>query len=527
MSRTLQDGWATRFGLIMAMAGNAVGLGNFLRFPGQAAPYGGAFMIPYFLALVFIGVPLMWMEWTIGRYGGAFKHGTTPGMFHRLWPHPASKYLGIFGVLLPAMVGVYYVYIESWSLGYAWQMATGAFRGKENYAEMKAMFGTYTGTAQANLISFNSQGYTFFLLTVGINILVFARGISKGIEVVAKYCMPVLLVLGTVLALRVLTLPSQGEGRSIGDGLAQIWRVAPEDWAKLAKPDIWIAAAGQIFFTLSVGLGMVHTYASYLRKKEDLTLSGLSACATNEFVEVILGGTIAIPAAVIFFGAVQAREIVATDGTFAIGFFALPMIFQHMPMGEFFGVAWFVLLFLAGLTSSMAMFTPLLVFLEDELQVDRRVGVMLVGFAVFLLMQPVVLFNHHKILDEIDYWMGTFGLVLFVAIETVIFAWIFGIEKGWKEMHLGADLKVPRVYYYIMKFVTPVFAVGIVAWFVYDGLWAKLTMAGVDEATKPYLWLARVMILAMGAFITWGVWYAWQTHPKFFEETDEEGEAIP
>jgi len=519
MGRAAKEGWATRFGLIMAMAGNAVGLGNFLRFPGQAMPYGGAFMVPYLLALVFLGIPLMWMEWTIGRHGGGFGHGTTPGMFHRLWRRPISKYLGVFGVLLPAMVGVYYVYIESWALGYAWQSLTGGYWGQASYDEMKNLFGTYTGTKGANLVSFSSQAYTFFLITFVINIIVFARGISRGIEVVAKYCMPLLLVLGVILTIRVITLPPM-EDRNIGQGLAQIWSVT--DWSVLLKPNVWIAATGQIFFTLSVGLGMVPTYASYLKKKEDITLSGLAACSTNEFAEVVLGGTIAIPAAVLFFGVVQAREIVHTDGTFAIGFFALPCIFQQMHGGQFFGTIWFVLLFLAGLTSSMAMFTPLLVFLEDELRIDKRVGVILIGFAVFLMMQPVILFNHFNVLDEIDYWMGTFCLVLFVAIESVVFAWLFGMDKGWEEMHLGADLQVPRVFYYVMKYITPTFAVGLVAWFAYDGLLDKLMMKGVKPEAVPYLWIGRVMILMMAAFIVWGVWYAWQTHPKFFDEVERD-----
>jgi neurotransmitter:Na+ symporter, NSS family len=514
MAALTKDRWATRFGLIMAMAGNAVGLGNFLRFPGQAAPWGGAFMIPYFLSLILIGIPLMWMEWTIGRHGGRFNHGSAPGMLHRLWKHPASKYFGIFGILLPAIVGVYYVYIESWSLGFAWETLCGNYWGKEEYTEMAGVFGKYTGTAGAGLISFSPKAYTFFLITFLVNILVFARGISRGIELVAKYCMPVMLLLGVILAARVLTLPG------VGEGLAQIWVV--DDWSVLSKPAIWLAASGQIFFTLSVGLGMVHTYASYLRKKDDLTLSGLAACGTNEFVEVILGSTIAIPAAVIFFGVTQTKGIVETDGSFALAFFALPVIFQQMPWGQFFGVLWFVLLFLAGLTSSMAMFTPLLVFLEDELRLDRRIGVMAVSFAVFLLMQPVILFNHHGILDELDYWMGTFGLVLFAAIETVIFAWIFGMKRGWEEMHIGADLQIPRVFYYIMKFVTPAFAIFLVGWYCYDGLLDKLTMKGVPEETVPYLWLARVMILAVASFLVWGVWYAWQTHPKFFEDIAEE-----
>lgn len=522
MADTRHDGWATRFGMVMAMAGNAVGLGNFLRFPGKAAPYGGAFMIPYFLALVLVGVPLMWMEWTIGRHGGGFGHGTTPGMFHRLWRHPISKYLGIFGVLLPAMVGVYYVYIESWSLGYAWQTMTGAYWGRTSYEEMGSVFSGYVGLG-AGAVGSTPTAYLFFLITFAVNIVVLARGIEKGIEVVAKYCMPVLVVLGVILAVRVFTLPPI-EGRGIGDGLAQIWQVT--DWSKLAGPDIWIAAAGQIFFTLSVGLGMVHTYASYLKKREDITLSGLAACSTNEFVEVILGSSIAIPAAVIFFGVAQTQEI-ARGGTFSIGFFALPVIFQKMAGGQVFGTMWFILLFLAGLTSSMAMFTPLLVFLEDELEVPHRKGVLFVGSVVFLLMQPVILFMKHGIIDELDYWMGELCLVLFVAIETVVFAWIFGMDKGWEEMHLGAELKVPRVFFYIMKYITPVFSVGLVAWWFKSSFVNKLLMVGVAEESRPYLWLARCMILGMALFLVFGVRHAWRTHPKFFEDVEHEEEGTP
>ncbi|MCK5861396.1 MAG: sodium-dependent transporter [Candidatus Hydrogenedentes bacterium] len=515
------DGWATRFGLIMAMAGNAVGLGNFLRFPGKAAPFGGAFMVPYFITLLLVGIPLVWIEWTIGRHGGGYNHGSTPGMFHRLWSNRISKYLGIFGVLIPAMVGIYYIYIESWSLGYAWQTATGMYWGKTTNTEMGAVFNNYLGKSDS-FFSFSPQAYFFFLITFALNIFVFSRGISRGIEIVAKYCMPTLLVLGTILAIRVITLPPI-EGRTISDGLAQIWRI--DDWSVLLKSDIWIAAAGQIFFTLSVGLGMVHTYASYLKKHEDITMSGLAAGATNEFVEVILGSTIAIPAAVLFFGVTQTQTI-ASEGTFSLGFFALPVIFQQMPGGQFFGTLWFVLLFLAGLTSSMAMFTPLLVFLEDELQLTHRQAVKYVGIATFFLMQPVILFMNHGLLDEIDYWMGEFGLVLFIAIETVLFSWIYGMDKGWKEMHLGADMKIPRIFYYIMKYVTPVFTVGLVVWWFFDSLSDRILMTGVDADSRPYLWLARIMMLGMAAFLIWGVHHAWKTHPKFLDvaETSEEKE---
>ena len=135
----------------------------------------------------------------------------------------------------------------------------------------------------------------------------------------------------------------------------------------------------------------------------------------------------------------------------------------------------------------------------------------------------MIFFMHHGIVDEMDYWMGEFFLVLFVAIESVIFAWIFGLDKGWKEMHLGADLQVPRIFYYIIKFVTPVFAMGLVIWYLTSGFIDKVLMRGVPEGDVPFLWMARLIMLGTAAFLVWGVWYAWQTHPKFFDTVETNG----
>ena len=119
--------WGTRIGLVLAMAGNAVGLGNFLRFPVQAAQNGGgAFMIPYVIAMVLLAVPLMWLEWAMGRFGGVRGHGTTPGMFQAMWKHPVAKYVGALGIFIPLCVTIYYTYVESWTMGYAWFSLTGS-----------------------------------------------------------------------------------------------------------------------------------------------------------------------------------------------------------------------------------------------------------------------------------------------------------------------------------------------------------------------------------------------------------------
>ena len=506
------DRWATRFGLIMAMAGNAVGLGNFLRFPGKAAPFGGAFLVPYFIALILLGIPLMWIEWTIGRHGGGYGHGSTPGMFHRMWKHPISKYLGVFGVLLPAMIGLYYIYIESWALGYAWKTVSGEYWGHESRDHMKEVFTQYLDLENPGLFSFSIESYLFFLITFGINMLVFARGIQRGIEMVCKYAMPTLVILGVILAVRVLTLPPV-EGRTVSDGLAAVWVI---DWSVLKNSDVWLAATGQIFFTLSLGFGMIHTYASYLSRDEDLTLNGLAATSTNELVEVVIGGAIALPAAVIFFGPGVSREI-AAGGSFDIGFYSLPVIFQKLPLGQFFGTAWFITLFLAGLTSSVAMFTPLLLFLQDELGIERRRIVMTLGVVVFILMQPVILFMHHGVLDELDFWAGTYFLVLFAFIEAVVFAWIFGMKKGWKEMHAGADFQVPRIFYPIMQVVTPLYILGLLVWSTWDELPPRIASGGWN----PYLWLARGMILVTGLLLCLGIWHAWRTRPHLFDEVEK------
>ena len=123
-----REQWGSRIGLILAMSGNAIGLGNFLRFPVQAAENGGgAFMIPYFICFIVLGIPLMWVEWGLGRYGGTIGHGTAPGIFQSLWKHPVAKYIGVLGVLLPVIILIYYVYICSWTLAFSLSSLLGLY----------------------------------------------------------------------------------------------------------------------------------------------------------------------------------------------------------------------------------------------------------------------------------------------------------------------------------------------------------------------------------------------------------------
>ena len=502
--------WASRIGLILARAGNAIGLGNFLRFPVKAAANGGgAFMIPYFCALIFLGVPLMWVEWTIGRYGGVHGHGTTPGMFSLMWKNRAAKYFGALGIALPFVIVVYYNFIESWTLGYAWFSATGRYFGHANQEAMNSFLKGFQGAEHNQYFATIWPVLIFLGITLALNYFFLRRGISKGIEVLAKIGMPVLFVFGIILAIRVLTLGTPDPAypdQNVMNGLSFIWN---PDFSRLGQAEVWLVAAGQIFFTLSLGQGIINTYASYLREKDDVTLNGLTTSATNEFAEVVLGGTIAIPLAVAFFG-LTATQAIAKEGAFNLGFVSLPVIFQKLPLGELFGFMWFILLFIAGITSSVAMTSPAIAVLEDEFKWKRKKAVNTVFAVLAAATLMVVAFFKFGFLDELDYWAGTFGLVLFATIEIIIFSWIFGVKKGWHEMHHGADLKVPRIFKFIIKYVTPVYMLVLLGMWTYQEAIGKFLMRGEEASRHPYLWGARALFIGFILLTIWMVHIAWK-----------------
>ena len=329
-----RDAWATKTGLILAMAGNAIGLGNFLRFPTQAAENGGgAFMIPYFIAFILIGIPIMWMEWGMGRYGGSRGHGTTPAIFNLFWKSPISRTLGVIGLWIPLVVTIYYVYIESWTLGYALHFLLGSNPSLDpgsvsNAAEYvkpySSFLANYLGAGDGVFLTPSKMAITAFVITISANFYIMLRGISGGIEIFVKYALPMLFVLAIILVVKTLTLKTD-YGTAI-EGLNFLWN---PDFEALKNPKVWIAAAGQIFFTLSLAFGAIVAYASYIKIDDDVTLSGLTSATLNETVEVILGGSIAIPAAVAFFG-VASVVTVAQSGAFSLGFVSLPAVFSSI-----------------------------------------------------------------------------------------------------------------------------------------------------------------------------------------------------
>jgi NSS family neurotransmitter:Na+ symporter len=516
---TARERWASRFGLILAMAGNAVGLGNFLRFPRQAALHGGgAFMIPYFCALLLLGIPLMWVEWSIGRMGGRYGHGSTPGMFARLWRHPAAKYLGALGVAIPLCFVMYYTVVEGWTLAFAGFSAVKTYWGIDTYGAMTRFLGEFQGKAETSggAVYFSSivPVLAVYLVTLAINLMVLSRGIARGVERLAKVALPLLFVFAAVLVVRVVTLGAPDPthpARSVASGFAYLWN---PNFAHLASPAVWLAAAGQIFFTLSIGNGSIHTYASYVGEDDDVVLTGLTTSATNEFAEVILGGSIAIPVAVAFFGLAETKMIAAA-GSFDLGFEAMPIIFQKMgALGPLYGTLWFGLLFFAGVTSSVALAQPAIAFFQDELGLIRSRAVAATGGLMLIGGLPCVFFLGHGFLDEMDFWAGTFFLVVLAVVEVVLFAWVFGMKRGWEEITRGGDIRLPRLFRWVITYVTPVYLIVLlVAWFVRDAV-PVMRLAGHPAADHPYLWGARALMAAVLVFFLLLVRVAWRRRAK-------------
>lgn len=486
---THREHWGSRLGLVLAAAGNAIGIGNLLRFPAQAAQNGGgAFMIPYLLSLLLFGLPLMWVAWTVGRYNGRLGHSSLPGMFEGLWKHPAAKYLGVLGVALPLVFCLYYTYIESWCLAYAFFSLSGEYMSTpERTVDLAVFLKEFLGDATSHAY-FPSvmTALGFLIVVVLLNVWILSRGVVRGLEMLAKFAIPLLFVFCLALSIRVLTIGSiQG---TAWDGLAFLWT---PDLSALGNPKVWIAAAGQIFFTLGIGFGALECYASYVREKEDIALAGLTTASTNEFVEVIFGSMIAIPAAAIFFGPNQV-EAIAKSGTFSIGMVSMPEILRSTPGVQFFGTIWFLLLFFAAFTSSVAIAQPVMAFLQDVVKLSRRVAATILGLLWLLGTFPIVFFYKYGVLDEFDFWSGTIGLVVIATIEVVLFVAVFGIKKGWEELHVGALIKVPRFFMLVTKYVTPVALIAIfVGWAVQADLTPtpKLLWNVADREMYPGIFL--------------------------------------
>lgn len=508
----VKEQWGTRLGVILAVAGSAVGLGNFLRFPGQAAQNGGgAFMIPYFIALILVAIPICWAEWAMGRFGGSKGCNSAPAIFGVLGGKSRYRYIGVLGIMIPIMIYMYYVLIEAWCLGYAWAYLTGSIDlgdDPSKYADQSTAFFTRLIGRGADGAVFESGGRSllvFALITFGLNFILIYRGVSKGIEAFCMRAMPIMAICAVIVLVRVLTLGTPNPefpDQNVVNGLGFMWNPQGADGAPwytvLLDSKVWLAATGQIFFSMSVGFGIILNYASYLKRNDDVVLSGLTAASTNEFFEVCLGGLITIPAAFVFLGLAGAQAG-ADSGTFGLGFETLPVVFEYMPAGRLFGFVWFFMLFLAAITSSLSMLQPAIAFLEEGLNIGRRASVTILGLITLFGAGFMLYFSAGMTaLDTVDFWVGTAFIFVLATLEVLLFSWVFGVERGYNEAMRGAQLKIPRVWKFVIKYISPTYLLAIFFFWCRDNLPGRVQT--VRDETVPFY--SALLILAVAVLIT-------------------------
>ncbi|MCB1174872.1 MAG: sodium:calcium symporter [Leptospiraceae bacterium] len=515
-----QEQWGSRLGVILAVMGSAIGLGNFLRFPGLAAKYGGGhFMVPYFIALLLLGLPIAWTEWSIGRMGGEKGYHSTPGIFRELLHRKWGSYIGVLGLIIPVGIYMYYVYIESWCLYYAISYLNGSILMGSDAGSYESFFLGFIGShADGSLLQHGpSMGVLIMLGCFVLNFAIIYRGLANGIELVSKYAIPVLMLCAIGVLIRVLTLGTPNPDlpeQNVLNGLGYMWNPgiseyvnsegvlvpAQSFWQALANPEMWMDATGQIFFSLSVGFGIIITYASYLRRKDDVLLSGTTSAAGNLFAEVALGGMITVPAAFIFLG-----PGTNFGSTFGLGFISLPYVFANMPLGQLVGFLWFALLFLAALTSSLSMLQPAIAFFEEGLGVSRRLSTAILAFITLTGSLFFVIFSKDsKALDYMDFWIGTVFIYILATILVIIFSWRIGVKAGMDHAHDGSHIRIPQIFHFVLKYVSPVYLVVVFAFWMY-GTIGKKVQEFMDGGAPTYTGLFILLLLG---FLTWLVWIA-------------------
>lgn len=385
----LQRGnFGSRLGFILAAAGSAIGLGNIWRFPYTAGQNGGgAFVLVYLACVILIGIPVMLGELSIGRA----TQRNPVGAFRVLAPGSAWPLVGALGVITGFGILAFYSVVAGWTVGYLYKAFMGQFGGDVTAEQSAAIFTEMIASPSAALL----LTAIFLLLTV----LVVRRGVSGGIEAAARVLMPVFFVLLLVLTLRAISLPGAMEG---------VRFMIDFDFSKITGA-VAMSALGQALFSLSLGMGAMITFGSYLPRREGLAFSGVSVVFSDTLI-ALLAGFMIFPA------------LFATGGDPTAGpglvFVTMPTIFHSLPAGQLFGVAFYALLGIAALTSTISLLEVVVAYLVDQRNWNRNMACWVVGGLCFVLAVPSALGNGAS-----NFWSGGEGSWLamdFLSLQNII-----------------------------------------------------------------------------------------------------------
>lgn len=432
--------WGTRAGFILAAVGSAVGLGNIWRFPATAFENGGgAFMVPYLIALLTAGIPILIMEFTMGhRY-----RGSSPLTFKRM--NKKTEWVGWWGVLVAFVISTYYSVIIAWAISYSifsfnlnWGSDTEGFLFS-NYLETAAP-GEFGGFVPSVLIPL----IIVWLIVLGV----LYRGVKKGIEMANRIFIPTLVVVFLIIVIRAVTLPGAFEGLNT---------FFTPDFGALANPDVWVAAYGQIFFSMSIAFAIMITYSSYLPKKSDITNNAFIVGFGNSSFELLCG--IGVFSVLGFMAVNQgvAVEDVVTGGV-GLAFVVFPQIINQFPaLNELFGFLFFASLVLAGLSSLISIIETYVAGLSDKLNTSRQKAVLFGGGFAALVSLVFATRGGLNFLDAADYFINQFGVAALGLVEVIVIAWFLRKLNELKD-HANeiSDMKIRSWWNVSLMLITPI-----------------------------------------------------------------------
>lgn len=430
-----RDGFGSKLGIIAAAAGSAVGLGNIYRFPCELGNNGGgAFLLVYLLIVLCLGVPVMLSEFIIGRR--AQKNPI--GAFKMLRPRSGWPVIGYMGVLCAFIIMAFYSTVAGWTLEYIVKAVGNQFHGKE-LSVIEQEFADFHDMGWKNVL-----WQAVFIFLTGFVVF---KGVADGIEKYAKILMPVLVAILVVLGLRAVTLPGAKEGLTF---------LFKPDFSKITG-SVLISALGQAFFSLSMGMGVLITYGSYIQKDDNLTTTALSVTLSDTLIAV-LAGVVIFPAAFSF-------GVQPTAGM-GLVFNTLPMIFNQMAGGYFFCIIFFVLLAVAALTSTISLLEVIVAYFVEELRMSRRwatviasLGCMAIGVFASLSLKSDTSFTIAGLsfFDSLDFISAKVLLPIGALFIVIFVGWVMGKKTFNEEITNNGKLKlsIKSVIFFIIRYLAP------------------------------------------------------------------------
>jgi NSS family neurotransmitter:Na+ symporter len=439
-----RGGFSSRLGFIMAAAGSAVGLGNIWGFPTQTASNGGAAFVLVYLVLAFcLAYPAFMAELLIGRYGQANAVSSMQKMSRNLWQKRFAFCVGFGGIICAALILSFYGILAGWMMSYAMEPIA-RLVGLDDISTW------LTSQSIARNLVFNAL---FMMLTIAI----IRRGVEEGIEKWSKRLMPMLIGLLILLIIYVFTLDGSKEGFEA---------YLNPDISRIFEPDLLISALGQAFFSLSLGTSVMVIYGSYISKSENLVTLGAQVTLIDVSI-AFLAGLLIIPA--MYVAQAQGVEIFAADGSLISGptlvFDILPTLFNGMgSIGVFVAFAFFVLMSIAALTSSISMLEGPVSFVVERHDIERKKATTLIGLIILALSALIVL-NFDLLFGLIINIATVYGQPLIAMLCCVFVGWIWHRSDVLEEIKQGNDNVENSLFWKVWpwytKFVCPV-AIGAV-----------------------------------------------------------------